>query len=157
MSLVVEAGDRVRDGAGESIGIGEGAVGELMLLEVAPASLDIVQFGSVFWQPFKGEPGAHGERLCGQLAGVDRPVIEHRNQRPGAFGGAVGGAKLVEQGNKVGGALGGAGVDEKAPADRIKGAEHRPLFRLTGRLDAQLGAAPSPAAPPCCMDLAGIQ
>src|SRR5215218_754192 len=83
LSLVVEAGDRVRDGAGESIGIGEGAVGELMLLEVAPASLDIVQFGSVFWQPFKGEPGAHGERLCGQLAGVDRPVIEHRNQRPG--------------------------------------------------------------------------
>src|SRR4051794_18320591 len=30
----------------------------------------------------------------------------------------------------------------QAPGHRIKGAEHRPLFRLTGRLDAQLGAAP---------------
>ena len=41
---MVETGDGVRDGVGESIGIGEGSVGELMLLEVAPASLDVVQF-----------------------------------------------------------------------------------------------------------------
>ena len=40
LSLVVEAGDSVRDGAGESVGIGEGLVSELMLLEVAPASFD---------------------------------------------------------------------------------------------------------------------
>src|SRR3954449_4886294 len=110
LSLVVETGDSVRDGAGESIGIGEGAVGELMLLEVAPASLDVVQFGGVFRQPFEGEPGALGERLCGQLAAVDGSVVEHRDQGPGAFGGAVGGAKLVEQGNKIGGPLGGTGV-----------------------------------------------
>ena len=36
-------------------------------------------------------------------------------------------------------------MDEKAPAHRIKGPEHRPLFRLTGCLDAQLGAASRPA------------
>ena len=42
LPLVVEAGDSVRDGAGESVGIGEGMVGELMLLEVAPASLDVI-------------------------------------------------------------------------------------------------------------------
>src|SRR5438270_13393798 len=108
LPLVVEASDSIRDGAGESIGIGEGAVGELMLLEVAPASFDVVQFGGVFGQPVEGEPGALGERLCGQLAGVDRPVVEHRDQGPSSFGGAVGGAKLVEQGNEVGGALGGA-------------------------------------------------
>ena len=113
LSLVVEAGDSVRDGAGESVGISEGAVGELMLLEVAPASFDVVQFGGVFRQPFEGEPGALGERLCCQLAGVDRPVVENRDQGPGSFGGAVGGAELVEQGDKVGGALGGAGVHEK--------------------------------------------
>ena len=146
LPLVVETGDGVRDGAGESVGIGEGVVGELMLLEVAPASLDVVQFGGVFRQPFEGEPGALGERLCGQLAGVDRPVVEHRDQGPGSFGGAVGGAELVEQGDKVSGTLGGAGMHEKLTAHRIKGAEHRPLFRLTGRLDAQLGAAPGPAA-----------
>src|SRR3954463_13685138 len=131
LSFVVEAGDSVRDSARESVGIGEGSVGELMLLEVAPASFDVVQFGGVFRQPFEGEPGALGERLCGQLAGVDRPVVENRDQGSGSFGGAVGGAKLVEQGDKVGGTLGGAGMHEKLTAPRIKGAEHRPLFRLT--------------------------
>ena len=93
---MVEAGDRVRDGASESVDIGEGAVGELMLLEVAPASFDVVQLRGVFRQPFEGQPGPLGERFCGQLAGVDRPVIENRNQGPGAFGGAVSGAELIE-------------------------------------------------------------
>ena len=49
LSFVIEAGDSVRDGAGESVGIGEGTIGELMLFEVAPASFDIVQLGGVFW------------------------------------------------------------------------------------------------------------
>src|SRR5215208_1764148 len=106
LPLVVEPGDSARDGAAARVDIGESAIGKLMLFEVAPASLDIVQLGGVFRQPFKGQPRALGERLCCQPAGVDRPVIENRDQRPGAFGGAVGGAKLVEQGNKVGGALG---------------------------------------------------
>src|SRR5215213_2653848 len=106
-----------------------------MLLEVAPASLDVVQFGGVFRQPFEGEPGALGERAGCQLAAVDRSVVENRDQGPSAFGGAVGGAKLVEQGDKVGGALGGAGMDEKAPTHRIKGAEHGLFLRLAGGLD----------------------
>src|SRR3954451_23596971 len=113
LPLVVEAGDSVRDGVGESIGIGEGSVGELMLLEVAPASFDVVQFGGVFRQPFEGEPGALGERAGCQLAAVDRPVVENRDQGPGTFGGAVYGAELVEQGEEVGGALGGADMNEK--------------------------------------------
>ena len=37
---MVETGDSVRDGASESVGIGEGTISEIMLLEVAPASLD---------------------------------------------------------------------------------------------------------------------
>ena len=44
---------------------------------------------------------------------MDWPVIENHDQGPGAFGGAVCGAKPVEQGNEVGGALGGAGMDEQ--------------------------------------------
>src|SRR3954453_11222740 len=124
LSLVVEAGDRVRDGAGESVGVSESAVGELMLLEVAPASFDVVQLRGVFRQPLDSEPGTLGKRAGGQLAGVDRPVVENRDQGPGAFGGAVGGAELVEQGEEVGGALGGTGLDEKAAAHRIKGPEH---------------------------------
>ena len=146
MSLVVETGDSVRDDMTESVGIGESMVGELMLFEVAPASFDIVQLGGIFRQPFEGEPRARGERRCGQLAGVDRPVVENRDQGPGAFGGAVGGAELIEQVDKVGGALGGAGMHEKLTAHRIEGAEHRALFCLAGCLDAQRGAAPSPAA-----------
>jgi hypothetical protein len=143
---VVEAGNSVRDGAGESVGIGERAVGELMLLEIAPASLDVVQLGGVFRQPFEGEPRARGERLCGQLAGVDRPVIEHHDQRPGAFGGAVGGAEPIEQVDKVGGAFGRAGVHEQAPAQGIEGPKHRPLFALAGGLDTQVRSALGPAA-----------
>src|ERR1051325_8050575 len=37
-------------------------------------------------------------------------------------------------------------MHEKLTADRIEGTEHRPLFRLTGRLDAQIRSAPGPAA-----------
>ena len=102
--------------------------------------------GAYFGSHSRVSQGRCGERLCGQLAGVDRPVVENRDQGPGAFGGAVGGAELIEQGDKVGGALGGAGMHEQAPVHRIKGAEHRPLFRLAGGLDAQFGAAPGPAA-----------
>src|SRR3954454_6951280 len=105
-SLVVKAGDSLRDGAFESVGITEGTIGEIVLFEIAPASLDVIQLRGIFWQPFDGEPGARGESTGCHPAHVDRPVIENRDQRPGAFGGAVGGAELVEQGNKVGGALG---------------------------------------------------
>src|SRR5215212_6490403 len=109
LSLVVEAGGRLMDGAVESVDIGEGVVGELMLLEITPASFDVVQFGGVFRQPFEGEPGARGERLCCQLATVDRLVVENRDQGPDTVGGAVRSAELIEQGNKVGGALTGTG------------------------------------------------
>src|SRR3954462_7842900 len=105
---MVETGDSVGDGVGESIGIGESSVGKLMLLEVAPASLDVVQLRGVFRQPFEGEPGALGEGAGCQLAAVDWPIVEDRDQGPGSFGGSVGGAKLIEQGDKVSGALGGA-------------------------------------------------
>jgi hypothetical protein len=50
---------------------------------------------------------------------VDRPVVENRDQGPGAFGGAVDGAELIEQGDKVGGALGRAGVHERVPRDQM--------------------------------------
>ena len=67
---MVEASDSVRDGVGESVGIGESVVGELMLLEVAPASLDAVRPGGIFGQPFEGEPGALGERARGQVVSL---------------------------------------------------------------------------------------
>ena len=102
--------------------------------------------GAYFGSHSRVSQGRCGERAGCQLAAVDRSVVENRDQGPGAFGGAVGGAELVEQGNEVGGALGGAGMHEKSPVHRIKGAEHRPLFRLAGCFDAQIGSAPRPAA-----------
>src|SRR5215208_5250960 len=121
-------------------------VGEIMLLEVTPASLDVIQLGGVFRQPFEGEPGALGKCARCQPAAVDRPVVENRDQGPGAFGGAIGGTELVEQSDKVDGALGGAGMDEKAPVHRIKGPEHGLLLCLAGCFDAQVRSAPGPAA-----------
>jgi hypothetical protein len=40
LSLVIETGDGVVDRAFESIGTGDGSIGQIMLLEVAPASFD---------------------------------------------------------------------------------------------------------------------
>ena len=40
LPLVVETGDSVRDGAGESIGTSGGTISEIMLLEVTPSSFD---------------------------------------------------------------------------------------------------------------------
>jgi len=111
LSLLVATGDSVRDGVVESVRIGEGAVGELLLLEVAPASFDIVQLGGMLWQPFEGEPSALGEGAPCRLAAVDWCVVKDRDPGPGLFGGA----ELVEQGEEVGGALGRAGVHEQAP------------------------------------------
>src|SRR5215212_1836499 len=88
LALVIEAV--------ESVGIGGGAADELMLLEIAPTSFDVVQLGGVFRQPFESEPGALGEGACCQLAAVDRSVVENCRQGPGAFGGAVRGAELVK-------------------------------------------------------------
>ena len=116
LALVVEAGDGVMDGAVESTGIGDGAVGEVMLLEVTPAPFDVGQLGGIFRQPFGGEPRARGEGAGCPLAAVDRSVVEDREQGPVAFGDAVSGAELIEQRDKIGGALGRAGVHEKAPS-----------------------------------------
>ena len=76
---MVQAGDSVGDGAFESVGIGEGTIGEIMLLEVAPASLDVVQLGGVLRQSLDSEPGTLGKRAGCQLAAVDRSVVENRN------------------------------------------------------------------------------
>lgn len=60
------------DGLVEGGDVGEGLVGEVMGLKIAPDRLDFVEFGGVFRQPLDGEPvcagGQGGERA---LAGVN--------------------------------------------------------------------------------------
>src|SRR5271168_3413934 len=55
-ALAVAIGDGAMDGVVERGGVGEGLVGEMMRLEVAPHRFDVVEFGRVFRQPFDGQP-----------------------------------------------------------------------------------------------------
>src|SRR5690242_13527920 len=87
LAFVVEAIDRVPDGAVESADIGKDVVGEQMLFEVSPASLNFIQLGGGFQQPFEGELRALGEGARGRLSTVYRPVVENRAQGPGMLGG----------------------------------------------------------------------
>src|SRR4051794_25411531 len=136
-----------------------------MLLEVAPASFDIVQFGGVFRQPLDGEPGALGKRAGCLLAGVDRPVVENRDQGPGAFGGAVGGTELIEQVEGVAWAPGGKpplrnwceshrgailGPPRRAISAHRRGSVQPPSWRASS---VRIAAAIAPACGPilaCC-------
>src|SRR3954465_5816073 len=73
VSLGVELSNRFVDGAVEVIRTVERLMSEVMPLQVAPETLDVVQLRSIFRQPLDGEPvGALGERGAACLAGVDR-------------------------------------------------------------------------------------
>src|SRR5215218_6307335 len=80
-SFGIEFPDGVVDGAVEVIRAGERLMSEVMPLQVAPETLDIVQLRSIFRQPLDGEPvGALGERGAACLAGVDRAVVEDEHE-----------------------------------------------------------------------------
>src|SRR3954471_22824122 len=81
VSLGVERSNRFVDGAVEVIRTVERLMSEVMPLQVAPESLDVVQLRRVFRQPLDREPvGALGERGAACLAGVDRAVVEDQNE-----------------------------------------------------------------------------
>src|SRR5689334_13539101 len=80
-SFGIELPDSIVDGVIEVVRSGEDLVREVMPLQVAPETLDIVQLRSVFWQPLDGEPvSARGEGSTSRLAGVDRTVVEDQNE-----------------------------------------------------------------------------
>src|SRR5215218_5885732 len=82
-SFGIEFPDGVVDGAVEVIRAGERLMSEVMPLQVAPETLDIVQLRSIFRRPLDGEPvGALGERGAACLAGVDRAVVENEHDGP---------------------------------------------------------------------------
>src|SRR5436305_2254864 len=79
-SFGIEFPDGVVDGLIEVVRSGERLMSEVMPLQVAPETLDVVQLRSIFRQPLDGEPvGALGERGAACLAGVDRAVVEDQN------------------------------------------------------------------------------
>ena len=149
LSLCVEGSDGGVDGAIERVGIGEGLVSEVVGLEVAPDALDVVEFGSVFGQPFDREPmGAGSQRGDGRLADVDWPVVEHDHDRLGrpAWSRAVERIELVQERDEVGGALGRAGVHDEPAADLVEGSHHGDFLGLTGRGHPQVGATLGPGS-----------
>src|SRR3954465_10889084 len=81
VSLGVELSNRFVDGAVEVIRTVERLMSEVMPLQVAPETLDVVQLRSIFRQPLDGEPGgALGERGAACLAGVDRAVVQDEHE-----------------------------------------------------------------------------
>src|SRR5687768_2046099 len=82
VSLMVEVLNGGMDGGVEMLDITEGAMGQVVPIQVAPGALDVVQLGGVPGQPLDREPGSRGERLGAGPAGVDRAVIEHQHHGP---------------------------------------------------------------------------
>src|SRR4051794_2616263 len=134
LPFVVEFGDRLVDGDFEMLDGLEGAVGEEVALEIAPGALDVVQFGRVFRQPLDGQPGPHRKRGAGQLADVDRAVVEHQHDRDNLASrpGSVTEVKLLQQSDEIGAALARADMHDQFAGPVVEHAEQRPLARLTG-------------------------
>src|SRR5580700_774732 len=133
----------------EIVAVGEGLVSQMMGFEIAPHGLDVVEFGRVLGQPFDGEPmGAGGEGGDGGLAHVDRPVIEHNDDRLDreSWPRATKAVEPLQQRNEIGAALGFARVYDEPASGVIERSHHRDLLGLTGRRNAQIGATLGPSS-----------
>src|SRR5271165_5243079 len=149
VSLGVQGGHSGVNGSVEIVGVSEGLMGEMMSFEIAPDGLDVVEFGSVFGQPLDGEPmGAGGKRGGGGLAHVDRPVVEHDDDRLDRQAGprAVKAVEPLQESNEIGAALGFAGVHDEVASGVIERSHHRDLLGLAGRRHPQVGATLGPGS-----------
>jgi hypothetical protein len=149
VSLGVQACYRGVNGLVEIVGAGEGLVGQMMGFEITPDGLDVVEFGRVLGQPFDGEPMGAGVKGgdCG-LADVDRPVVEHDDDRLDrkSWPRAIKAVEPFQQRNEIGAALGFAGVCDEPPSGVIERSHDRDLLGLAGRRNAQIGAALGPSS-----------
>ena len=137
------------NGPVEIVGVGEGLVGRMVGFEIAPDELDVVEFGRVLGQPFDGEPmGAGAKRGGGGLADVDRPVVEHHDDRRDrqAWPRAIKAVEPLQERDEIGAALGFAGVHDEPATEVIERSHHCDLLGLAGRRHAQIGAAPGPGS-----------
>src|SRR5215218_3533271 len=142
VSLGVERSNRFVDGAVEVIRAGERLMSEVMPLQVAPETLDIVQLRSIFRQPLDGEPvGALGERGAACLAGVDRAVVEdeHEGLERDAELGTIAAVDLLQESDEVRASFGSAGVHDELAPGPVEHPEHRHFGALARRWDAQVG------------------
>src|SRR4051795_4634342 len=127
MALRVELGDCVLDSAVEVIRTVERLVSEVMPLQVAPETLDVVQLRSIVRQPLDGEPvGALGERGAACLAGVDRAVVqdEHEGLDRDAELGTIATVDLLQKRDEVRASFGPAGVNNEVATRPVEHPEH---------------------------------
>jgi hypothetical protein len=75
LALLVHVGNTFMDSTVEMIGIGEGLMSEEVAFQIAPGSLDVVQFRGIFRQPFDGEPISGGQSGPRGFAGMDPPML----------------------------------------------------------------------------------
>src|SRR5689334_16993864 len=146
-TLSVEGEHGMVDGGVEVVRVAERAVGQVVALQVAPGTLDVVQLRRVLREPLDGEPGPRGQRLPARLARVDRAVVEHQHHRPvrPARPRRVAPVEPGQQVGEVAGALGAAGDHDQLARGVVERAEGRALLRPTRRLAPEVRAALRPA------------
>src|SRR3982751_2471589 len=147
VSLGVELSTRFVDGAVEVIRTGERLMSEVMPLQGAPETLDVVQLRSIVRQPLDGEPGgARGERGAACLTGVDRAVVqdEHEGLDRNPELGPIAPIDLLQESDEVRASFGPAGVNNELALRPVEHPEHRHCRRLARRRNAQIGPSLGP-------------
>src|SRR4051794_5267736 len=147
VSLGVELSNRFGDGAVEVIRSVERLMSEVMPLQVAPETLDVVQPRSIVRQPLDGEPGgALGERGAACLAGVDRAVVEdeHEGLDRNPELGPIAPIDLLQESDEVRASFGPAGVNNELALRPVEHPEHRHFGALARRRNAQIGPSLGP-------------
>src|SRR4051794_36293164 len=147
VSLGVELSNCFVDGAVEVIRTVERLMSEVMPLQVAPETLDVVQLRSIVRQPLDREPvGALGERGAACLAGVDRAVVQDQNEgldcNPEL--GPIAPIDLLQESAEVRASFGPAGVNNELALRPVEHPEHRHFRRLARRRNAQIGPSLGP-------------
>src|SRR3954466_1013330 len=142
VSFGVELHDGLMDGAIEVFRSPERLMSEVMPLQVAPETLDVVQLRSIFRQPLDGEPvGALGEGGAACLAGVDRGVVEDQNEgldRNSELG-PIAPVDLLQESDEVRASFGPAGAHDELAPRPVEHAEHRHFGALARGRNAQVG------------------
>ena len=81
LAFLVEVLNSIPDARVEVGGVPERAVGQVVALEVAPASFNVVQLRGVARQPLDGDPRPLGQCRPSGPAGVDGSVVSHQHNR----------------------------------------------------------------------------
>lgn len=134
------------DGGIELVDGAESLMGKEVTFEIAPGSLDIVEFGGVFGQPLDGQPRARVECGARELAGVDRSVVEHQHDRLSCLSRSwpVERVEPFQEADEIGATLGVAAMHDQPAGSMIERADERQLASLARCRHAQISTSLGP-------------